>query len=961
MTRRSDAPRGSRPSPAIDLIEDGAEPPRGRRAALASRLAPFALAAALGLAAFALPPARDNPVALGAAAGLAALILAVSVLAPWSRLPRFLQAAPPLACLVVVATLHASQGGDSSAYPLLAVLPLLWLALYGTRAELVVALLGVVALLTAPIVLTGEPAYPYAELPRALLCVVAAGLVAAAVQRVVAATRGRFVEAARRAAALRESEERSHAIVEQAPEAFVATDESGVITDWNSASESALGWSRQEAVGRSLAETIVPARLRDADAGGAVDDRETGNWPLLEGRGEVTVRHRAGHQLTVELAVSAVRHPGGLLYNAFLHDVTDRLEVEREHAHLAAIVDSSAEAIIGEALDGTILSWNPGAERLYGYSAEEAVGRSIALIVPPDHRDDVPRTLERVSDGERVDLHDAVQVAKDGTLVHVSLAVSPIRDGSGAVVGASAIARDVTERRRRDDYLAGQNAVSRVLAEAASLDRAIPGVLEAIGTHLGWDAGAFWSPDAAGEELSCHGTWQSESIDAEAFRAGAYPMRFPLGAGLPGRVWQSAEPIWLEELQAEAARAPALAVVGLRAAVGLPVFSDSRVVAVIELYTRAPRPAEPDLIETMEQISSQIGQFFERKRAEEQLVAHAENIAAIVRTRELARVADPGAVRQAICEVTRQITGGVAAVLYEPDAAGTALAVTAAVGVELPGPASANAGPAESKVPFVGPTSEAVGAFASAQPLLLSNPPGDRSFVPGALVPSDTASFLWQPVIRDGGAMAVLAVGVAHRLRRLDERLASLLDLLASEAAVAIERADLLARLEAVARTDDLTGLPNRRSWDEELPRELSRARRDNRPVCVAMLDLDHFKAFNDRRGHQAGDRFLKHAAAAWRNELRATDVIARYGGEEFAVVLPACNIENAYALLGRLRAATPEQETCSGGMACWDGDESADALVGRADEALYEAKRAGRDRLVVARPSRQPGDGAVA
>jgi diguanylate cyclase (GGDEF)-like protein len=173
------------------------------------------------------------------------------------------------------------------------------------------------------------------------------------------------------------------------------------------------------------------------------------------------------------------------------------------------------------------------------------------------------------------------------------------------------------------------------------------------------------------------------------------------------------------------------------------------------------------------------------------------------------------------------------------------------------------------------------------------------------------------------------------------------MNLLAAEAAVAIDRADLLRRLESMARTDDLTGLPNRRAWEEELPRELARATRGEQPVSVAMLDLDRFKGFNDDHGHQAGDRLLKEAAGAWREALRDTDLLARYGGEEFSVILADCALADARELVERLRAHTPEGVTCSAGIAEWDREETPDSLVGRADAALYEAKRTGRDRTV--------------
>ena len=124
------------------------------------------------------------------------------------------------------------------------------------------------------------------------------------------------------------------------------------------------------------------------------------------------------------------------------------------------------------------------------------------------------------------------------------------------------------------------------------------------------------------------------------------------------------------------------------------------------------------------------------------------------------------------------------------------------------------------------------------------------------------------------------------------------------------------------------------------------------------MLDLDHFKRFNDERGHQAGDRLLKRAAACWRGELRATDVLVRYGGEEFGVILPASQLEDAAMVLERLRESTPGQQSVSAGVACWDGQETPDQLVGRADAALYAAKAAGRDRLMAAEPS-QPGSAA--
>jgi diguanylate cyclase (GGDEF)-like protein/PAS domain S-box-containing protein len=163
------------------------------------------------------------------------------------------------------------------------------------------------------------------------------------------------------------------------------------------------------------------------------------------------------------------------------------------------------------------------------------------------------------------------------------------------------------------------------------------------------------------------------------------------------------------------------------------------------------------------------------------------------------------------------------------------------------------------------------------------------------------------------------------------------------------ERKRQLETSEAMARTDALTGLPNRRAWDEEVQRELARAERHGLPMSLALLDIDHFKAFNDEHGHQAGDELLIEAGQAWRLELRVTDFIARYGGEEFGVLLPACPEDQAVAILERVRAGTPGGQTCSAGVAGWIATQSGADLINRADAALYAAKSAGRDRTVVA------------
>jgi len=277
-------------------------------------------------------------------------------------------------------------------------------------------------------------------------------------------------------------------------------------------------------------------------------------------------------------------------------------------------------------------------------------------------------------------------------------------------------------------------------------------------------------------------------------------------------------------------------------------------------------------------------------------------------------------------------------VLWEPSPDGASLAATGSAGV----------GPDQRSLPFVGPSAGAARAFTGGERVDAEGADAVREATPESqgvgLLPS---SCLWQPVVSDHQPVAVLAFYFGSNVELEKRSLETIVELLAAETAVTLQRGELLERLEAMARTDDLTGLPNRRAWEDQLPREMARALRDGRELSVAMMDLDRFKAYNDEFGHQAGDRLLKQAAGAWSAALRATDLLARYGGEEFVLALTSSEPQADSGVIERLRQVTPEGVTCSAGLVRWDGKEAAEDLLGRADAALYAAKHAGRDRVV--------------
>jgi diguanylate cyclase len=210
-------------------------------------------------------------------------------------------------------------------------------------------------------------------------------------------------------------------------------------------------------------------------------------------------------------------------------------------------------------------------------------------------------------------------------------------------------------------------------------------------------------------------------------------------------------------------------------------------------------------------------------------------------------------------------------------------------------------------------------------------------------------SAYYEPLVLDRQPVGLFALAYRTRHRRPGERTASLMAMLAAEAALAIDREDLLARLDFMARRDELTGLVNRRVLRETLDAELSRAGEEGGTLSLAILDIDAFKQVNDRLGHQGGDRLLKTMAAAWASELGARGTIGRYGGDEFVAIFPGLAGEAAADATERLRRTSSGEATCSAGVATWDGSQSGAQLIATADAQLYAAKEGGRDRTAAA------------
>jgi diguanylate cyclase (GGDEF)-like protein/PAS domain S-box-containing protein/putative nucleotidyltransferase with HDIG domain len=611
------------------------------------------------------------------------------------------------------------------------------------------------------------------------------------------------------------------------------------------------------------------------------------------------------------------------------------------HSLLEAIVESSEDAIFSKTLGGLVLSWNSGAERLYGYNAHEMVGQSISILVPEDRRPELAAIMRRLGEGQRVAPFETVRRRKDGRPVDVSVTISPLRDATGKIIGASTIARDITKHKQAEERQRLLDEVSRLFA--SSLDCQI--TLKEI-TQLVVPSWADYCRIAIVDEhhqikdIVVHHS-DSEKVALVRALYESSKDRPEITCGVE-TLLQSGKPELLsivsqDVLETAGTHPDLLHIVqelGLKSYMGVSLIARGRTIGAIAFSSVHPhRKYSEDDLSFAQEFARRIALALDNTRLYEEAqeeIRVRKQVEAALRESE----AHKGAVFETALDaiLTMDHLGRIVALnpAAEKTFGYTRQEVVGRTMAELIIPASLREGHRRGLAHYLA-TGEGPVMDRRIETVALRR---DGSEFPIELaitrVPTEGDPF-FTGTIRD----------ITER-KQAEER-----------------QRVLQEHILAMVTTDPVTALPNHRAMIALLDQELERAQRYQRCFSLLFLDLDHFKAFNDGYGHAAGDALLCAFVGLVQSRLRGLDTLGRWGGEEFVVLVPELEGDEALALAEGVRAAVAASIfpvaggthlTCSIGLASYPlHAQEREVLLSAADQAMYGAKHFGRNQVRVA------------
>jgi PAS domain S-box-containing protein len=668
-------------------------------------------------------------------------------------------------------------------------------------------------------------------------------------------------------------------LLEAAPDAIIVVNQSADIVLVNAQAEKLFGYRREELIGQP-AKMLVSENFRDQHSHEHSRFLAAPQERPAMGRLDLFGLRKDGTEFPIEIRLSPLDTKEGVLVSSAIRDISDRRRTEEDLRRLASIVACSDDAIMGKTMEGIITSWNTAAERIYGYSASEAIGKPVTMLVPLDRPDEVPLLLERLKRGETVDHFETVRLRKDGKEVQIEVTVSPIRDALERIVGASTIGRDISVRKEAEKRLVQMEARYRGLLEAApdavvvvNQDGEIVLLNLLAEKHFGYQRDELIGqkvkniiPKGFAEQLATHG------FGSPANRI--VPQR-RTGIELYGRRKDG------NDFPIEIMLSPLDTVDGILVTASIRDITErrqrenelSRLAAVAEDRLRALSESQEQL-QLLEEIATSANQASSVQEAMQSTLDR-------------------------VCAFTRWPIGHV---YFAPEE---------------------NTGPMESNSIWHLTGDDRFDQFREATERL-DFPPG--AGLPGRVFASrqpawitdamDDANFPRAPLARQAGLRAAFAFPVLSRnevvavLEFFSEDTSApqtaflrIMAQIGAQLGRVVERVRAAGKLVHDAFHDPLTSLPNRALFLDRLERAIVRAERhSDYKFAVLFIDIDRFKIVNDSLGHPAGDELLIQVSLRILHSLRLQDVVAgpvtgpawkakddtlaRLGGDEFTVLL---------------------------------------------------------------------------
>jgi diguanylate cyclase (GGDEF)-like protein/PAS domain S-box-containing protein len=730
-------------------------------------------------------------------------------------------------------------------------------------------------------------------------------------------------------------------LFEHISDAVFVTDAANRITHWTVSAERLFGYSATEAVGRLFGE-LLPFRMAQPD-----DEREF-SAALEAGRtwrGTGTVRLRDGREIRLGSTVEPIITDGRLTGSVSVgRDITAAMEARRrlvgEERFVEAILGAAEVLVLVVDALGQVVRFNAACERLSGYRAAEVVGRLVwDVLMPSVEVETVRAGFADLQAGAFPNSFENHWLTSTGALRLIRWENACLTDDQGAVTHVIATGIDITKARRGDEALYGIEAVGHLLTQQGPTPSALDAVLSELETRMGYRFLSLYLADGSGLRLGAQRGYR------------AVPERLDASRGVIGRVYRTG----LAELVRDVRSDPdyVSGEDGIVTEIAAPLLGDGATLGVLNIEALQPEAMTPDDLRLARAIADRLSSALRANQAQDALRDRMRLFAALAEfAAAVNAIGEPKRLAAALVDAVGAVVPSDSVLITMLDRSDGQYRVSAVRGFD-PGAVGA----------IIQPGEGTAGRTISMRAMVLTEP-HRRSQSNAALrdyMHYESVRTVGVPLIHEDSVLGVISVARAHTDATFTQAELEVFALLGSHAALALANAYLMEQVSALAIHDALTGLYNRRHFDAALDLAIARFKRHAPAgnLAAIMFDLDHFGDFNNRHGHLAGDALLRVFGEILRARLRSSDLVARYGGEEFVAILEDCGLAEATRRADEVRRdlearsvpgadGRPLRATVSAGCAIvYAAEPTKEALLGRADAALYMAKQSGRNRVV--------------